>query len=244
MLVAGEVAARWCHARGIPVPFRITPLNPERDHAEYFQKVYTPAIDESGVPPLEIQMEYARLIPAVQPSTIAGPHVALGMDMMVRCTSPLRRFADLLTHWQIEAALLEEERLGHSLVGNTREDFLPFSKERIDALLPRLAHREKLIHKSGEASDRSWELQLLVRAWHFKQAEIPSPLVMSVRSVNPDTRLVGGVLEAFLVGVQMHIPEGMLADEIQTDDKFEVEICDIDIWARKVYTNLVKRVES
>ena len=128
MLTAAEVAGRWCSARGIPVPYRVTPLNPEKDPAEFFTNVYLPARDESGNPPLHIMMEYTRQIPAVQPSTTPGRHVALGMDVVLRCTSPLRRFGDLLAHWQIEAALLEEHRLGHSLVGNTREDFLPFSK--------------------------------------------------------------------------------------------------------------------
>jgi hypothetical protein len=244
MLTASEVAAKWCHARGIPVPYRVTPLNPEKNPAEYFLKVFQPARDESGLPPLEIQMEYMRLISAIHPSTTPGPHVALGMDMMVRCTSPLRRFGDILTQWQIEAALLEEDRLGQSLVGNTREDFLPFSKSRIDALLPRLALRERLFVKGKQNSERAWTLQFLVRAWHFKQAEIPSPLNVSIRSVNPDSRLCGGVLEELMLGVQMTIPEDMPASEIKINDRFEVEITDIDIWARKVICDCIRRIES
>jgi hypothetical protein len=244
MLVAAEVAGRWCSARGIPVPYRVTPLNPEKDPAEYFTNVYLPARDESGLPPLEIQMEYNRQIPAVQPSTTPGRHVALGMDMVVRCTSPLRRFADLLSHWQIEAALLEEHRLGHSLVGNTREDFLPFSKERIDGLLPRLALREKLIHQGKQRAERTFMVQFLIRAWRFKEAELPSPLIMSIRSVNPDTKLCGGIVDQLLMGVQLIIPAGLDPEEIKIDDKFEVEIKEIDAWGLKVYCDLVRRVES
>jgi RNB domain len=244
MLAAAEVAGRWCSARGIPVPYRVTPLNPEKDPAEYFTNVYLPARDESGLPPLEVQMEYTRQIPAVQPSTTPGRHVALGMDMVVRCTSPLRRFADLLSHWQIEAALLEEHRLGHSLVGNTREDFLPFSKERIDALLPRLALREKLIQTGGQHAERTFAVQFLIRAWHFKEAELPSPLIMSIRSVNPDTKLCGGIIDQLLLGVQLNIPDGMDPEEINVDDKFKVEIKEIDVWGLKVYCDLVRRVES
>ncbi len=244
MLVAAEVAGKWCTARGIPVPYRVTPLNPEKDPAEYFTNVYLPARDESGNPPLHIMMEYTRQIPAVQPSTTPGRHVALGMDVVLRCTSPLRRFGDLLAHWQIEAALLEEHRLGHSLVGNTRDDFLPFSKADIDALLPRLAFREKLIQKGSQRAERAWQLQFLLRAWRFKETELPSPLIMSIRSVNPDTRLCGGVIDQLLLGVQLRIPDAVDVEEIKIDDNFEVEIDDIDTWALKVYCTLVKRVES
>lgn len=244
MLVAAEVAGRWCSARGIPVPYRVTPLNPEKDPAEYFTNVYLPARDESGNPPLHIMMEYTRQIPAVQPSTTPGRHVALGMDVVLRCTSPLRRFGDLLAHYQIEAALLEEHRLGHSLVGNMRDDFLPFSKAHVDALLPRLALREKLIQKGSQRAERAWQLQFLLRAWRFKETELPSPLIMSIRSINPDTRLCGGVIDQLLLGVQLGVPDSMDIEEIKIDDKFEVEIDDIDTFALKVYCTLVKRVES
>ncbi|KAE9381327.1 RNB-domain-containing protein [Stipitochalara longipes BDJ] len=243
MLVASEVAGRWCSARGIPVPYRVTPLDPERDPADYFTNVYLPARDESGEIPLEIQMEYTRQIPAVQLSTTPGRHVALGMDMVARCTSPLRRFSDLLAHWQIGATLFEEHRLGHSLVGNTSEDFLPFSRARIDALLPRLALREKLISLGSAHASRSWAIMFLVRAWHFKQAELPR-LIFSVRSVNPDTRQCGGVIESLLVGAQMSIPSGMDPEELKVEDKFEVEIADLDVWGLKISVDMVRRVES
>jgi hypothetical protein len=243
MLVAAEVAGRWCSARGIPVPYRITPLNPELDPAEYFTNVVLPVRNELGEIPLDMRMEYSRQIPSVQPSTTPGRHVALGMDMVVRCTSPLRRFGDLLSHWQIEAALLEEYRLGHSLVGNTRDDFLPFSRARIDALLPRVASREKLIAKGQAQAQRSWAMQFLVRAWHFKEIELPS-LTMSIRSVNPETRLCGGLIEELLLGGQMNIPNGMNPEEIKVEDKFEVKIVEIDLWGLKTFCDLVRRIES
>jgi hypothetical protein len=244
MLVASEVAARWCHARDIPVPYRVTPSNPNKDPLEYFHKVYKPARDALGIAPAEIQMEYNRLLPAVHPSTTPGPHVPLGMDMMVRCTSPLRRFSDLLTHWQIEAALLEEDRLGRSLVGDPRQDYLPFSKSQVDALLPRLALREKVITKAKHHADRACILQLIVRAWHFKEAQMPSPLTMTIRSVDEHLGLAGGVVEQFSIGAQMRIPEGMKADEIRTDDRFVVEIGEIDVWGRSMFCNYVRRIES
>jgi hypothetical protein len=128
-------------------------------------------------------------------------------------------------------------------VGNTRDDFLPFSRARIDALLPRIAHREKLIAKTEDHSQRAWAINFLVRAWYFKELELP-PLTMSVRSVNPDSRLCGGVVEELLLGVQMYIPIGMDPEEIKIEDKFEVKIIELDHWGLGIYTELVRRIES
>ena len=83
-----------------------------------------------------------------------------------------------------------------------------------------------------------------MRAWRFKETELPFPLTMSIRSVNPDTRLCGGVIDQLLLGVQLRVPDSMDLEEIKIDDKFEVEIDDIDTWADQVFCNLVKRVES
>jgi hypothetical protein len=66
---------------------------------------------------------------------------------------------------------------------------------------------------------------------------------MSVRSVNPDTRLCGGVLDQLLVGTQLMIPEEMDPEEIKVDDKFEVEFENMDCWANRVFCKMIRRVE-
>jgi hypothetical protein len=232
MLLAGEVAGQWCKARGVPIPYRITPRNPDKeDPRDFFRRVVEPSLDENESPPLDIMLQYFQLIGIVQPSTTPGLHVGVGFEAMTKCTSPLRRFSDLLVHWQIEAALLEEARSGKSLIGNTKEDFLPFSKVQIDALLPRLDTRERLINHSSQVANRQWQCHFLLRAWKYGETKLPTPLIFSARSVDRDQQTIGGLIEDLLIGGQMPIPGWTTAEEIKVGDKFEVEVENIDVYS-------------
>jgi exoribonuclease R len=188
-------------------------------------------------------MEYLRLIGSVLPSTIPGPHAAVGVDMMARCTSPLRRFTDLLVHWQIAATLLEEARLGESLVGNTKDDFLPFSKARIDALLPRLDTREKIIKYGQKEAERHFLCLFLVRAWKFKEADIPSTFSFVVRNINLDEQKLFGMLTDFSTRAQCSLPEKMNVEDIQVGDKLQVELEDVNVYHRKIQAKALRRLE-
>lgn len=245
MQLAGEVCARWCSARGIPIPYRVTPLNPDKqDPAEYFSKVLIPSRNEEGIAPPDITRKYFSLIGAAQPSLTPGPHMAVGAEILTKCTSPLRRFPDLLVHAQVGAALLEEARLGKSLVGNTNDDFLPYSADRISALLPQIDTRERSLKKGETDAKRVWLNHFLVRAWRFKQAELPPTLTFSVRSIDEYNGLMGGSIEEFMTGGQCPIPDWLGAEDIKPDDKFEVEIADVDVYFDRIVVTALRRVES
>lgn len=244
MLVAAQVAARWCSDRGIPVPYRVTPRNPAKENpSEFFLRKVLPSRAEKGVASPEITSEYLGLIGSVLPSITPGPHAAVGVDMMVRCTSPLRRVTDLIVHWQIGATLLEEDRLGQSLVGNTKDDFLPFKKERFEKLLPHLASRETLIKYGKNEGDRHWLCYFLLRAWQFKETELPATFPFLVRNVDVEARKVFGVLTDFSARARCSIPDGMNLEEIQAGGKLEVELEDVNVYSRKIQVKSIRQLE-
>ncbi|TVY36079.1 Mitochondrial protein cyt-4 [Lachnellula occidentalis] len=245
MQLAGEVCARWCSARGIPIPYRVTPRNPDKqDPAEYFSKVLLPSRDEKGIAPSDITRKYFTMIGAAQPSLTPGPHMTVGAEILTKCTSPLRRFPDFLVHAQVGATLLEEARLGKSLIGNTEDDFLPYSADRISALLPQIDTRERSLRKAETDAKRAWLNHFLVRAWRFKQAELPPTLTFSVTRVDQYNGVMGGSIEEFLTTGQCSIPEWLDADDIKPDDKFEVEIADIDVYFDRIMLKALRRVEA
>ncbi|KAH7417168.1 hypothetical protein BKA64DRAFT_701953 [Cadophora sp. MPI-SDFR-AT-0126] len=244
MILTGEVAARWCSDRGIPLPYRITPRIPDKqDPTEYYVQTLRPA-EEQGTVTADLMRSYFSLIGKVQPSTIPGPHVALGVDMFAKVTSPLRRFGDLVAHWQIEAALLEEAKTGMSLVGRSKVDFLPFSQAQLDEMLPRIASRERLISKYTTVAERRTLLQLVLRAWKFGETKLPDPLEFTVRSINPDTRLVGGLVSKLLLGGQMGIPANIDPADLEVGDRFEVELQDVNVYANQVHFKCIQQIES
>ncbi|KAK0119033.1 hypothetical protein ONS96_012101 [Cadophora gregata f. sp. sojae] len=243
MILTGEVAARWCSERSIPIPYRITPRIPYKQNpTEYYVQTLRPA-EEQGVLTTEIMRNYFTLIGKVQPSTIPGPHVALGLDMFARVTSPLRRFGDLLAHWQIEAALLEEARTGQSLVGKSNAEYLPFSQAQLDEMLPHMAGRERLIAKRAAEAQRRTLLQFVLRSWKFGEAKLPDPLEFTVRSINPDTRVAGGLISKLLLGGQMSIPSSIEPEDLEVGDRFEVEIMEINLVTNQIDFRCVQQIE-
>ena len=267
MRLAGEVAARWCHERGIPIPFRTQPHAVQNAALiqQYTRDVFYPLL-ERGVRPDDGQWRHLRaLLGGDEISTAAGPYFTLGADMYTRATSPLRRFSDLIVHWQIEAAILHERRTGRSLVlppdangisssssssSSSREDsddsFLPFSRARLDRMLPMLRMREQqaraLTRRDG--ADQ-WILQALVRAWRFGEAPLPDTFQFSVVHV-AGRRSVLGRLDWFdrpallrsdaLGGVARMV-------DVRVGDVFKVRLRDVNVHAKRILVEAVELLE-
>jgi hypothetical protein len=271
MLLAGEVAARWCHDRGIPVINRVTQRNPDQpDPRDFFRREILPLLlapsnahDQEGIATTGIQMnflgppgssglvprsvykQYMSLSGSVLPSTVPAPHLALGVEKFTRATSPLRRYSDLLLHWQIEAALVEEARIGKSLVGGTREDFLPFKKAEIDKFIPHLENRERNLKKAEAAAQRFWAIQLLIRAWKFDEAQLPLTFQLVAKDVRYSIKKIGGeLLDLGGLNALMDHAEWFNLEDIKAGDAFEVKIRDLNAYDRVIYVEPIRRVES
>ena len=229
MILAGEVCAKWCHERGVPTIYRITPHNPSKEPpADFFRRVVIPSRDPDGRVPLKIAQEYLQTVGAAQPSTVAGPHVAVGADMLSKCTSPLRRYGDLLMHWQIGAALREEARLGHSLIGNKDESLFPFSTSQIERLLPRIDTRERLAKKVSNDARNSWFCQFFIRAWKFGEARLPE-LSFVVRNVNSRGSFATGMISQFDFPAILQLGGELKAEDVLEGMEVAVQVEDVDM---------------
>lgn len=247
MHLASEVCAKWCNERGIPTIYRVTPRNGSAESApDYFKRVLAPIIKEGKEIPVGCELEYQTLTGPAQPSTTPGPHITVGAEMLTKCTSPLRRYSDLLVHWQLGAALSEEHRMGHSLIGNKKEAIFPFTNAQIDELLPRIDTRERLIKKVSRDADMAWFMQFIFRSWKFKESELP-PMTFMVKDVrNPDKfgETAFGLVTQFAAPAQMTIPDWLDAKDVKASDVFEVEIADVDVVEGTLTVEPTRRVES
>ncbi|CAJ2501710.1 Uu.00g045630.m01.CDS01 [Anthostomella pinea] len=253
MKLAGEVAARWCSERGIPIPYRTQP-HAVRNAAlvqQYARDVFNPLL-AAGVRPDENQFRHMRsLLGSDELSTWPGPHFTLGADMYTKATSPLRRFSDLIVHWQIEAALLEERRLGRSLVGRNRNDnddsFLPFSRERLDRMLPMLRVRERQTRAltNGDGTDQ-WILQALVRAWRFGEAALPPTFRFRVEHVFRRRSVLGRLdwfdRPAFLKPDALN--DVLRMGDACVGDVYEVRLREVNVHAKQILVEAVRVVEK
>ncbi|KAI1404724.1 RNB-domain-containing protein [Hypoxylon fuscum] len=249
MRLAGEIAARWCHERGIPIPFRSQPhaIQNAALVQQYTRDVFYPLL-EAGIRPDDNQWRQLRaLIGSDEITTTAGPHFTLGVSMYTKATSPLRRFSDLIVHWQIEAALMEERRRGTSLVGNKDDAFLPFSRKQLDRMLPMIRVREKQARAltSGDGGDQ-WILQALVRAWRFGEAPISDTFRFQVVHVH-GRRSVLGRLDWFERPATMRseaLNDVVNMAEVRVGDVYEVKLKNVNVHANQILVEAIGVLEK
>ena len=107
MLLMGSVVAGFGQEQGLALPFRSQPMATLPTTEELERIPEGPAQDAA------IKRCLSRGVQGTRPM----PHFSLGLPSYVQATSPIRRYADLVTHRQILAqlagtAVLPEERLG------------------------------------------------------------------------------------------------------------------------------------
>ncbi len=98
MILAGEIAARYGQAHDLAIPFRFQPQPELPSEAELLR-----------LPPGPVRAcAIRRCMPRSEVSTKPYRHASLGLDTYSQVTSPIRRYSDLLAHFQIKAHLRGE----------------------------------------------------------------------------------------------------------------------------------------
>src|SRR5207248_9219141 len=104
MIMAGRVASQYCHEHKVPILYRHqSPPDPP-----VIEELLSNIDMKTGAVPFRSINKFQSMINRVELTTQYGPHWALGIkDGYTKVTSPLRRYVDLLAHWQIKASLLK-----------------------------------------------------------------------------------------------------------------------------------------
>lgn len=139
MILAGEVAALYGQAHNLAIPFRFQ-SQPELPAAEELLQL----------PPGPVQAcAIRRCMPRSEVGIAPSRHASLGLEAYSQATSPIRRYADLLTHFQIKAHL--------------RGDSPPFTPEPLKALLASVATVAQEATLVERQTNRYWSLEYLRR---------------------------------------------------------------------------------
>lgn len=139
MILAGEIAGRYCQEHEIPVPFRGQP-QPELPPDE--ELILLPAGPVRSC-------ALRRCMPRSEMTTIPNRHASLGLNTYSQVTSPIRRYTDLLTHFQLKAHL--------------RGDQLPFTRDRMQEILYSVASSAQEATSVERQTNRYWSLEFLRR---------------------------------------------------------------------------------
>ncbi len=139
MILAGEVAARYGHAHALAIPFRSQP-QPDLPSEEELIQLPTGWVRDSAIRRCMTRSEVG-----VTPSR----HATLGLDSYSQVTSPIRRYLDLVAHYQLKAHL--------------RGDPPPFSSTEVTELAigaSSAAYEATLVERQTK---RYWALEYLRR---------------------------------------------------------------------------------
>ncbi|MCC5630707.1 ribonuclease R [Nostoc sphaeroides CHAB 2801] len=139
MIVAGEVAARYGKTHNIPLPFRGQP-QPE-----------LPPEEELLLLPAGFVRACAmrRCMPKSEMSITPLRHAGLGLDTYTQATSPIRRYSDLLTHFQLKAHL--------------RGEVLPFSADQLKEVMMTVTSITQEVTMVERQTNRYYALEYLRR---------------------------------------------------------------------------------
>lgn len=243
MVLAGEIAARWCSARNISIPYRKDFKSAENYPlalAYATEKLY-PLIEQGIEPPATMRQELSMLTGGIEISSQPGPYFLLGLDAYAKATSPLRRFSDLLVHWQIHAALAHERSTGQSIdpAADDVDAILPFSSEEMKSSISLLHTREKMARSVARGSQQ-WILQALVRAWQFEKT-LPRTMRFTIES--RWTKGVMGSLDFFDLYAIMDVSglNGLsLLKNLKVGEQFEVELKDVNVHSKEITVKALK----
>lgn len=139
MILAGEVAARYGQTHDLAIPFRSQP-QPELPSEEELIQLPTGWVRDSAI---------RRCMTRSEVGTTPSRHATLGLESYSQVTSPIRRYLDLLVHFQLKAHL--------------RGDPLPFSSHEITELAQGAsvaAYEATLVERQTK---RYWALEYLRR---------------------------------------------------------------------------------
>ncbi len=139
MILAGEIAGKYGTEHNLPLPYRGQP-QPELPSDEELLQLPAGPVRFCAM---------RRCMPRSETSMTPTRHASLGLDSYVQVTSPIRRYTDLLAHFQIKAHLQNLP--------------LPFSKEELQEIVYSVtgsAYEATLVERQ---TNRYWGLEYLRR---------------------------------------------------------------------------------
>ncbi len=139
MILAGEVAGQYGQTHNLAIPFR-QQTQPELPPDEELMQLPAGPVRFSAM---------RRCMPRSEITITPARHASLGLDTYTQVTSPIRRYSDLLAHFQIKAHL--------------RGDILPFSAEQMQELLLTISTTAYEATSVERQTNRYWGLEYLRR---------------------------------------------------------------------------------
>ncbi|VVT46463.1 uncharacterized protein SAPINGB_P001226 [Magnusiomyces paraingens] len=170
MILCNHAAARYTSAHDIAGMYRTQDLRLESAAAEARVVDATSAVNKAydwtatpwqrandGIGPKLALKETLQTLPLMRAAGLGvarRPHRALGIDAYMHSTSPLRRFQDVVCHWQLGSSLLKDQNKDS---GNA----YMFDAAQADTMSIRLLRTQSILRRAQQQSTAYWALRHL-----------------------------------------------------------------------------------
>lgn len=200
MLLAGRVGGEFARSRALPVPYRAQGV-PE--NSEDLETLMSLRDQRTGAVNLIELLKRGIQLPAGYASEFPARHSSLGIDPenlngrtadilgqggYMRATSPLRRFPDLVAHWQFKSALVSP-----SEASKRSDSRPPWDRNALRELLPRFERMDVWVKSMQRAATNFWALTHLSRVLASARASgayPPSGLGTSAAGPSSSTSMI------------------------------------------------------
>jgi hypothetical protein len=238
MMLAGQTAAAWCTERHIPVMYRGTIEPPSGDlEPKELQQLVQAYYEEHGKVRLDLTARWSKALGMAVAHSSPLPHKIIGVPSYIKVTSPLRRFTDMIAHWQIEAAVRWEARSGRKFDATepSTQKILPFSQRQMQDSIVTLSPRERIITLAKRHSTRYWVAQAILRAFKYKEAPLPESFKFWARRIRPGRYALGDIPEYGL--------QALMNGDYEEGDEWEVTLDRVDLFSRYIYVKPVRLLD-
>ncbi|WP_204103632.1 MULTISPECIES: ribonuclease R family protein [Spirulina sp. CCY15215] len=193
MILAGEVAGCYGKDNNLALPFRGQP-QPELPPEEELLQLPAGPVRFSAM---------RRCMPRSEMGITPARHAGLGLDTYTQVTSPIRRYTDLLAHFQIKAHL--------------REEVLPLTGEELQAIMFSVTASAYEATQVERQTNRYWGLEYLRR----NADEVWQAMVL--RWLREDD----GLCLILLEDLGLELPH-RISRSVALGDRFEVQVSSAD----------------
>lgn len=168
MITACRVAGRFCTANGLPGLYR-TQEPPTATGGPLYRQLQLPSTTELDLKQMvQLGLTFNRSSYSTDPTGHAGLGILAKDGGYIRATSPLRRFTDMIMHWQIK----------HALLPGSRRPLI--SREAMQDYAEQMLSRELNARRLSQQSGAYWVAKFIDFWLRFRKDE---PVLQSIHGV-------------------------------------------------------------
>lgn len=108
MITANFAGAHFANTREIPFIYKEQSLNMSDGVRTSLERITRDVYENGQTPDLAEQSSLGSVLTTANFTTSVGSHTSLGLELYLNLTSPLRRYVDLVNHWNLQLYLLRD----------------------------------------------------------------------------------------------------------------------------------------